>query len=270
MAGAVPSRGCVAIVAGPLAWPSLRERVIGLAVVLLLTVLTEVGGLLVWPALGLAGAWGSSVRATLGLAVLSYGLGSLAVPLVAARLGRVPLPCLAHPDLAPASPIYCLLHRHYVRPALRGELEAIAARYAEAYPGERVRYLDAGFPIRGVPLIPHLSHHDGRKLDLALPGRGGSPLGYLGYVAPPTGRAACAPRWLDRRWDLQLLQPLIALDLDRSRASALVGAVASRRAVGRILLEPHVEARLSVASDKIRFQGCHAARHDDHLHLQLR
>ncbi|HHO51261.1 MAG TPA: hypothetical protein ENK18_10405 [Deltaproteobacteria bacterium] len=252
-------------------WPSWRGRALGLVGVLLLTVLTEVGGLLVWPALGLAGALRLRLRTSLGLVGVAYALGSVVVPPVAARLGRVPLPCLGHPHLAPQSLGCCLLHRNYVRPELHAELLAIAARYAEARPGEQVRYLDAGFPIRGLPLLPHLSHHDGRKVDLALPGRGGSPIGYLGYDPPPPGTPpACPPRWLDLRWDLDPIQPLVALELDVTRASELVQASVSRRAVGKLLLEPHVEARLSVTSDKIRFQGCWAARHDDHLHLQLR
>ncbi|NNE79114.1 MAG: hypothetical protein HKN18_02480 [Silicimonas sp.] len=38
---------------------------------------------------------------------------------------------------------------------------------------------------------------------------------------------------------------------------------------GKIFLEPHLADRLGVAGDKVRFQGCRAARHDDHIHIQL-
>ena len=254
--------------AGPLAWPTWTGRAIGLAVVGVLTIGTEVGGIFVWPAVGIAakgGRWPVAVAASL----LAYLIGSVVVRPVAAHFGRVALPCVGHPHLAPRSMIYCGAHRNYVRPSLAAEIEAIAADYARAHPGERVHYLDAGFPLRGLPLLPHLSHHDGRKLDLALPGDGGSPLGYFGY-APPPAAAACPPRWIDLRWDFDAIQPLVGLELDADRTATLVRAAVARRAVGKILIEPHIEARLQVASAKIRFQGCHAARHDDHLHLQLR
>jgi len=36
----------------------------------------------------------------------------------------------------------------------------------------------------------------------------------------------------------------------------------------RALLEPYLEARLGVNSSRISFQGCYAARHDDHIHVE--
>ena len=40
---------------------------------------------------------------------------------------------------------------------------------------------------------------------------------------------------------------------------------------GKILLEPHLAHRLGVEGrPNIRFQGCRAARHDDHIHVQIR
>jgi len=39
--------------------------------------------------------------------------------------------------------------------------------------------------------------------------------------------------------------------------------------VAKILLEPHMVKRLGVASPLIRFQGCRAARHDDHIHVEV-
>jgi len=36
----------------------------------------------------------------------------------------------------------------------------------------------------------------------------------------------------------------------------------------RILIEPHLERRWNMeGDDKLRFAGCQAARHDDHLHV---
>lgn len=152
---------------------------------------------------------------------------------------------------------------------------------AAAHPGTHVSYLDGAFPFPGVPLLPHLSHGDGRKLDLALfyvdrAGRpldvGGSPLGYFGYIQPPRPRdAACPARWLDLRWDLAPLQAWLMPDaLDRERTGRLVATAARHPAIGRGLLEPHLQRALGLRSPGLRFQGCGAARHDDHLHVQLR
>jgi hypothetical protein len=41
-------------------------------------------------------------------------------------------------------------------------------------------------------------------------------------------------------------------------------------AVDRIFIEPHLAQRLGVSSPLVRFQGCRAARHDDHIHVQLK
>jgi hypothetical protein len=266
---------------GPLAWPTWRGRLAGLLLVVLLTLLTQVGGLLAWPALGLGSRRERRRRDALVLLVLFQALGLLLVPPLAEATGRVGLPCFRDGALGPRSLVYCVGHRRYVEPELAREVSAIAAQVAEQHPGTVVRYLDAGFPfLDGFPLLPHLSHHDGRKLDLALlyedkDGNpidgGGSPLGYFGYVPVPEGtQPACRPSLFDLRWDMQLLQPLLAPRLDEERTETLVRAASRRERIGKLLLEPHVQRTLGVSSDKVRFQGCRAARHDDHVHIQLK
>ncbi len=79
----------------------------------------------------------------------------------------------------------------------------------------QIVYLDAGFPLFDrFPLIPHLSHGDRRKVDLALVHQNGkaapSPIGYWSYVQPrPGDPKPCEGRegWL--RWDFEWLQPEI-------------------------------------------------------------
>jgi hypothetical protein len=39
--------------------------------------------------------------------------------------------------------------------------------------------------------------------------------------------------------------------------------------VQKMLIEPHLKARLRLQSSKVRFQGCGAARHDDHVHVHI-
>ena len=67
-----------------------------------------------------------------------------------------------------------------------------------------------------------------------------------------------------------MLQPLFGPPrLDEERTRSLTQALVDRPAIRKLFIEPHLRDRLSVPSSKIRFQGCHAARHDDHIHVQL-
>ena len=212
------------------------------------------------------------------------------VPPLAALGGRAPLPCEATAErpYAALSPLYCLLGRNYVRPEARAMLEAMASDLARQYPGLVIAYLDTGFPFfDGFPLPPHLSHHDGRRVDLAYFYKDGSgnpvklvtpsPVGYWGFEAPPAGDASpCADRvrWLTFRWDMGWFQGFVRHDLvlDEERTAAMLRWLSEQgpsHGVDKILLEPHVAKRLQAASPLIRFQGCRAARHDDHLHVEV-
>ena len=37
----------------------------------------------------------------------------------------------------------------------------------------------------------------------------------------------------------------------------------------KIFIEPHLKQRLGIKNQKVRFHGCGAVRHDDHIHLQI-
>jgi hypothetical protein len=249
-----------------------------------LTVATQIGGAAVWPALGIVPLVSLRRRAVVALVLGAgaYAVASAAVvPALARARGHAPLPCLSAGPLRPRSLLFCVANRHYVVAKLHDEAAEIARAVEGAHPGSVVRFLDAGFPLfDGFPLVPHLSHRDGRQLDLALfledagarpIDGGGSPIGYFGYVQPLAGVApACPPRTLDLRWDLTALQPWFGPpQLDMRRTASLVRITAGRAAVEKILLEPHLRARLGIDSAKVRFQGCDAARHDDHIHLQI-
>ncbi|MDB4932439.1 MAG: hypothetical protein JWM10_4923 [Myxococcaceae bacterium] len=263
---------------GPLSLTGWR-RWSALSAVVALTLVTQVGVIL-WPVFGMFRGRGAGWR-RLAVGVAMYALACAAlVPPVAAVLGRVPLPC-AGGSLRARSWLYCAANRRYVAPELRAAAREIADSVAAENPGTYVSYLDGAFPFRGLPLLPHLSHGDGRKLDLALfyvdrAGRplevGGSPVGYFGYVQPArSGDAACPQRWFDLRWDLAALQRWLMPDaLDRGRTRRLVATAARHPAIAKGLIEPHLQRTLGVRSAKLRFQGCGAARHDDHVHLQLR
>ena len=92
----------------------------------------------------------------------------LVVPLTAKSFGRVPLPVFKNRNLKPANIWTCLLNRNYVRPQLRDIAYKAAENMNKTFPGTNINYLDANFPfINKFPLLPHLSHSDGKKLDLS-------------------------------------------------------------------------------------------------------
>jgi hypothetical protein len=275
---------------GPFVLPRTLPKVVTLVVLVLLTILTQMGGVLLWPLLGAASrVWSAGHHARAALLVvggyLVLGLGVL--PLVAARTGRVRLPLVATQatPVGPRSLGYVLLLRNYARPHARDALLAAARTTAEAHPGTVVRYLDAAFPFPVVPMLPHLSHVDGERIDLAFlhtssdgdPVDGTpSPIGYWGY-AEPVGAAeerafrtrAASCRGSGRRWDLDALQPLWPhLPLDRARTRTLLRALAAQKRVNSLLLEPTLHAALS--APKLQANPCSVARHDDHVHVTVR
>lgn len=234
-----------------------------------LTLLTQIGGL----------AWliACCTRRRLLVFVAAYAALTGAAHVTAPQFGRVALPCTGDGPLRMQSWVYCALNRHYVTPEMASVADDLAAHMNRQFPGTVTLALDANFPfIDGFPLLPHLSHDDGRKLDLAfwyrdeqgyLPGRTRSPIGYFAFEQGPTD---CPARWLSLRWDLEWLQivwPAWRPDELRMRA-AMAWLIRDGR-ISRMFLEPHLTRSLRVRHPKVRFQGCRAARHDDHIHVQL-
>ncbi|MEM6974383.1 MAG: hypothetical protein AAF577_16450 [Pseudomonadota bacterium] len=240
-----------------------------IAVILGLTILTQLGGI----------AWlmARFTRWPLAVFVVSYAGLAIGAAQIASAFGRQALSCWDNGPLQVQSWFYCAANRVYVTAPLEDVLQDAAAAMDQRYPGTITLVLDGSFPlIDGFPLLPHLSHDDGEKADLAfyyrdesgyLPRVTRSPIGYFAFEAGPT---ACPDVWPTLRWDLDALQPVFpAHTLDEGRLKALMTILAADARVGRILLEPHLVARLGLTSANIRFQGCRAARHDDHIHLQL-
>ena len=273
-------------------------RVTAAVVVVLLTLLTQIGGLVmlvVWSVSRLAlpramGAWRRAAINAVLFVVAYAAISVLVVPPLAALGGRVPLPCRTQPDraFAAGSVLLCALNRHYVVPDLIVLLSELSNEIDRAFPGTTTLFLDANFPfLNGFPLLPHLSHGDGRKLDLAfyyadadgryLQAATRSPIGYWAFEQPSAGDASsCAMRsWLSLRWDLNFLQDKFPdRVLEPRRTSAALQWLLSeglRFKVDRIFIEPYLVARLGVqASPALGFQGCRAARHDDHIHIQIK
>jgi len=169
----------------------------------------------------------------------SYAGAAFASNLIAPTLGRVPLSCFtdATDRLVVRSPIYCMLNRNYVTPPMRDLARALAEHMDREFPGTVTVVLDANFPfIDGFPLLPHLSHADGKKLDLAfyykdvagtfLNGATRSPIGYFAFEQPAAGdEQPCEGRsdWLTTRWNLDALQPLFpAYRIEEQRTASAI------------------------------------------------
>jgi hypothetical protein len=262
----------------------------------LLTVVTQTGGLVYLLAL-LTFRWTDRLSEKRVLKItyrvasflVLYSMATfLIVPMIAKPLGRVPLPLTENNHLQPLNVMTVLLNRHYVKPELRETAFAAAQQLNKRFPGSTINYLDANFPFGdGFPLLPHLSHNDGKKLDLSFCYRDAhtgeatdacpSFIGYGICEEPLPGEvntaAACEAKG---NWQYDILRQLVPQGakndfvFDGERTCALVNLFAAQPAIGKIFIEPHLQKRLNLTSEKIRFHGCSAVRHDDHVHVQLR
>lgn len=258
----------------------------------LLTAVTQTGGVVLLCTIGiifffrkrLSSRWKVYLSGTV-VFLLLYAISSFTiVPLVAKHFGRVPLPLRG--GVKPLNIGTCLLNRHYVRPALRDVVMKSHEVLNAKYPGCTVNYLDAGFPFyNGFPLIPHLSHNDGRKLDLAFfyKDKNGkilndapSAIGYGVYESPFGSEVNYAERCTSKGyWQYGVMERIVPQHnkpdyiFDAARTAALVNILSANKSVEKIFIEPHLKKRLGLYSPKIRFHGCQAVCHDDHVHVQI-
>ncbi|UII27041.1 hypothetical protein LVD15_00990 [Fulvivirga maritima] len=255
---------------------------------LLLTVFTQIGGVvyLVTVLIARKLSW-SAIKALLlffGFYILST---LMLVPALAPLFGRVPLPLTG--NLRPLNITTCLLNRHYVTPDLKNEILRLSIDMKKEFPDTKTNYLDANFPFfDGFPLLPHWSHNDGRKIDLAFyysdksSGRASdnapSFIGYGIYEAPKNGESnypeICAEKGFFQYGALTYLVPKWHADdynVDATRTKRLLQLMAGSDKASKIFIEPHLKERWQLTGyDKVRYHGCHAVRHDDHIHYQIK
>lgn len=209
------------------------------------------------------------------------------IPSIAPIFGRTSLPIKG--KLKPLNLVTCLLNRHYVKPELKEQLLSVAEVMNRQFEETQTNYLDANFPFyEGFPLFPHLSHDDGKKVDLAfyyidrqkgeMSDTAPSWIGYGIYDEPVEGEINYPERCAKQGfWQYSLLSYGVPTEeenlliVDTERTKALIVLLASDSLTSKIFLEPHLKARWNLNYDhKIRFHGCQAVRHDDHIHTQIR
>lgn len=256
-----------------------------------LTLLTQVGGI-IW-LLVFLGAWGIRNKrkfrfpVKFGFFIIIYLLACYTViPLMASIGGRTPLPKAKGKSLAPHNILTVWMNRHYVDKALKRELLSLSDGMAKINNGQKVFYLDANFPFfDGFPLLPHLSHNDGKKVDLSFyykrdgeavderPSRSG----YGVFEQAKKGEIDQTRLCLASSGTYYNLARFLTfgkkkgLSLDEKRTADLIRKLAALPSAEKIFIEPHLKYRLGLESiSKVRFQGCHSVRHDDHIHFQVR
>jgi hypothetical protein len=264
-------------------------------VFIFLTVLTQVGGLLYLLSFATHKFINKRISNSYFRGLSKFGsflaiyclVTFLLVPLIARPFGRVPLPVFKTNNLQPQNILTCFLNRNYVRPPLRETAFEVSNQMNEKYPNTTLNYLDANFPFfNRFPLFPHLSHNDGKKLDISfcyIEKKGGrqtnkcpSFIGYGICEEPRPGEKNTTEFCESNRyWQYGFLKKIIPqgnknnFTFDSVRTKELVNLFASQKMVEKIFIEPHLKTRLGLTAAKIRFHGCQAVRHDDHIHVQL-
>ncbi len=217
--------------------------------------------------------------------LLYGGINFLLVPKIAERGGKVPLPVFSE-HLQPHRLGFVLLNRHYVTPRMREVMLETAEAVARKFPGTVTYYLDGSHPLGEPRLYPHLKHKSGRKLDVCFhyqdknsgeKQRNPALFGY-GYFAPPLPGerdlpAECAAAG---RWIYGLTGKLVwentgkNTEIDPERTAYFLRNLTEKKAVRRLFIEPHLKDRFGFSGNKkVRFHGCWAVRHDDHVHLEV-
>jgi len=209
----------------------------------------------------------------------------LIVPTIAPLFGREKIDNNAL--VQPHSIAYLLANRNYVRPELNEVIRSISARLHNTHPGIQLIYLDGNFPfIDGFPLLPHLSHNDGKKLDITFiyKDEQGKPTnlkrsrsGYGVYESPTAMEhnqtAVCIKQgyWqYDFPKHLSFGKTNPEIQLDKNATKDVVQFITAETTVSKLFIEPHLKQRLGLRNSKIRFHGCQAVRHDDHIHFQIK
>ena len=206
------------------------------------------------------------------------------VPPIAGMYGKVPLPSSKKGNLIPHNPLFYILNRNYVTPKTREILLKSADRINEKNADLKLVYLDTSFPFsKEMPLPPHISHSNGRKVDLTyaykkdgkLVNHGSSYTGYGNFEGPRAGEYNQPEQCLKNGHKLYDYSKFagfgkkdVEFDLDNTRL--IINTLLENPETSRILIEPHLKERMGITSDKVRFAGCWAVRHDDHIHFQIR
>ncbi len=250
-------------------------------IILLLTILTQIGGIIYLISLIL-------IRDRKLIQVLTFlGLYCFStfflVPKIAPYFGREKIE--ESKNVKIHSILYKIANRNYVRPELNSIIQKIGNSISENHQGLKLIILDANFPfLDNFPLLPHLSHNDGKKLDISLMYKNKE--GELTNEKPSNSGYGIFEGPLQNEinqieicknngaWQYDYPKYITfgsntELQFSNEATKDLVNSILENREIQKVFIEPHLKNRLNLNSEKIRFHGCRAVRHDDHIHLQI-
>ena len=250
------------------------KLIVHLLIIIFLTALTQVGGLIWLFAILISNRIKKRKRFVFPILYLLFNL--IIVPPLAKSFGRERLPSFSK-ELKPRNLIYPLFFRNYVKPELKDVL-------IQSSKTIHITYLDANFPFyNGFPLLPHLSHNDGKKVDISFmyldndgisTNKKPSTSGYGAYVNSenPTSKNCLNKGY----WQYDFTKyftfgKINTLKLDEKKTRLLIQELLNHSESQKLFIEPYLKQQLNLNNySKIRFHGCQAVRHDDHIHLQIK
>jgi hypothetical protein len=180
---------------------------------------------------------------------------------------------------------YQITNRNYVKPEMNQLLLEVAQEFTKVYPNGSINCLDANFPfINRFPLLPHLSHSDGKKLDISLiyqtngivVNQQPSVSGYGVFEAPKPSESNQIKKCIARdNWQYDFSKYLSfgrinkSVKFSENGTKKLLQIILKHPSIEKVFIEPHLKYRMGIEHLKLRFHGCKAVRHDDHIHLQI-
>jgi len=254
---------------------------------IILTIITQVGGILYILSIYLAKKFKltKSIH-RLSIFIVLYLISTfILVPIIAPVFGREKIDNTDF--IEPHTFFYTLMNRNYVSPELNELLRDISIELEKKHEGIKLVYLDANFPfIDKFPLLPHLSHNDGNKIDICfiyqdskgkIVNNKRSVSGYGVFEAPNPSEfdqtSECKKKGY---WQYDYPKYLTfgsindEISFSEIGTKNLINLILRNKNVEKLFLEPHLVKRLNLNNSKIRFHGCRAVRHDDHIHLQIK
>ena len=207
----------------------------------------------------------------------------LIIPFISPIFGREKV---KHSEkIQPTNYMSVILNRNYVTP----KLNKLLSKSAEELRGTdiEIHYLDANFPfINKFPLLPHLSHNDGKKIDISLvyETKNGiitntqkSVSGYGHFEDPEPSAYNQIEKCLENgyfQYDFPKYFTLGKINKElifsKKGTKTLIKSLLKSQDLGKLFIEPHLKNTMNLKDKRIRYHGCRAVRHDDHIHIQLK
>lgn len=263
------------------------KKLLHFIIIVFLTVFTQIGGVIYLITIFIikSNSENKRLKRLITFSILYLFTTFLITPPLAALFGREKV---KETEIIKAHTFFTkLLNRNYVKPELNLTLQKISTDFEKKHHGINLVYLDANFPfIDKFPLLPHLSHNDGKKIDLSLvyqlengeiTNKKPSISGY-GVFENPTKNEIKQLEVCKKRgyWQYDFSKYLTfgainrEIQFSEKATKDLINLIIKQSEIGKIFIEPHLKNRMKLSSTKIRFQGCKAVRHDDHIHIQLK